>query len=84
MNDDERIIYRSLLAMVLQWRNFDGDGITDPLRQEIIKSLAFYKSASQPVIHADGEKPVGICPKCGMGTQGAYPVSLKDYRHNNG
>lgn len=44
MNDDERIVYRSLLAMVLQWHNFDGDGITDPLRKDIIESLAHYKA----------------------------------------
>ena len=64
MNEDERIVYRSLLAMVLQWRNFDGDGITDSLRQDIMKSLAFYSAASQPAVQADAEKGVIICDGC--------------------
>lgn len=51
---DERIAYRSLLAMVLQWRNFDGDGISNPLRQDIIKTLNFYKETSQQNNAVDG------------------------------
>jgi len=44
VNDKEEIIaYRSLLNMVLLWRNMDGDGITDPLRADIKQTLDHFK-----------------------------------------
>lgn len=46
-SEEAKITYRALLAMVLHWRNFDGDGITDPLRQDIVKTLEFYKTSNK-------------------------------------
>ena len=39
MNEDERMAYRSLLACALNWRDFNGHIITDPLRSDILKAL---------------------------------------------
>jgi hypothetical protein len=46
----EIMAYRELLRLVLGWRGLDGDGITDPLREQIRATLAYY--AAPGPVHA--------------------------------
>jgi len=70
MNEEERIKYRSLLARVLDWRNFDGDGITDLLRCSIMAALAFYEDdpvncCANPDLSYGLSMDQWICSNCG-------------------
>ena len=46
MDDEERIAYRSLLMLVMEWRSLDGDGISDPLRNLIYDTLEHFRKVS--------------------------------------
>jgi hypothetical protein len=36
---EEIKIYRDAIESAIEWRNFDGDGVSDPVRKQLIDSL---------------------------------------------